>query len=121
MGKRDKKVIIDHKQSSDYSHLIIKIYFFEAGCNTPKSKNNIQFVLSDCFKNATTIIEEDIMVAVYATTKISAVVCIVARGSNCCYINGITIHSKTPSSGFLVMDEGSGNYFVIELFKAHYY
>jgi len=61
------------------------------------------------------------MGAVYATTKTPAVVCILGTGSNCCYFNGTSIHSKAPSLGFLVMDEGSGNYFGKELLKAYYY
>ena len=98
LKKKDlKKNITDNKEFSDYSHLITLIYFFGAGCNTPKSKNNVQLVLSDCFKNATSIVEEDTMAAVYATTKTPAVVCILGTGSNCCYFNGTSIHSKTPN------------------------
>lgn len=47
------------------------------------------------------------MAAVHATPKIPAVVCVLGTGSNCCYFNGTSIHSKAPSLGFLVMDEVS--------------
>ena len=120
-NKELKKIITDTIEFSEYRDLITSIYFFGAGCNTPKSKNNVQIVLSDYFKNATSIVEEDTMAAVYATTKTPAVVCILGTGSNCCFFNGKTIHSKAPSLGFLVMDEGSGNYFGKELLKAYYY
>ncbi len=119
--KELKKIITDQKELTDFRDQITSIYFFGAGCNTPKSKNNVQLVLSSCFKNATSIVEEDTMAAVYATTKVPAVVCILGTGSNCCYFNGTSIHSKAPSLGFLVMDEGSGNYFGKELLKAYYY
>ena len=119
--KELKKIITENKELANYSHLIKSIYFFGAGCNTTKSKNNVQLVLNNCFKKAISIVEEDTMAAVYATTKIPAVVCILGTGSNCCYFNGTTIHSKAPSLGFLVMDEGSGNYFGKELLKAYYY
>ncbi|SDT86801.1 BadF-type ATPase [Polaribacter sp. Hel1_33_78] len=119
--KELKKIISDNKELSEHSHLVTSIYFFGAGCNTSKSKNKVQLILSSCFKKATSIVEEDTMAAVYATTKTPAVVCILGTGSNCCYFNGKSIHSKAPSLGFLVMDEGSGNYFGKELLKAHYY
>lgn len=119
--KEIKRIITSNKVLSNHSDLITSIYFFGAGCNTSKSKNNVQIVLSSCFKKSTSIVDEDTMAAVYATTKIPAVVCILGTGSNCCYFNGETINSKAPSLGFLVMDEGSGNYFGKELLKAYYY
>lgn len=119
--KELKKIITDNQEISEYKNQVTSIYFFGAGCNTPKSKNNVKLALSSCFKKANSIVEEDTMAAVYATTKTPAVVCILGTGSNCCYFNGTTIHSKTPSLGFLVMDEGSGNYFGKELLKAYYY
>jgi N-acetylglucosamine kinase-like BadF-type ATPase len=119
--KQLKKIITDTKEFSDYRDEITSIYFFGAGCNTTKSKNCIRIILSDCFKKSTSIVEEDTMAAVYATTKMPAVVCILGTGSNCCYFNGTTIESKVPSLGFLLMDEGSGNYFGKELLRAYYY
>jgi N-acetylglucosamine kinase-like BadF-type ATPase len=119
--KELRKIITDQKELTNFKDQITSIYFFGAGCNTAKSKNNVQLVLSSYFKNATSIVEEDTMAAVYATTKVPAVVCILGTGSNCCYFNGTTIHSKAPSLGFLVMDEGSGNYFGKELLKGYYY
>lgn len=120
-NKELKKIITDNLELSEYKNQVTAIYFFGAGCNTPKSNNNVQLVLNDCFKKATSVVDEDTMAAVNATTKIPAVVCILGTGSNCCYFNGKTIHSKAPSLGFLVMDEGSGNYFGKELLKAYYY
>lgn len=119
--KELKKIITDLKELTDFRDQITSIYFFGAGCNTSKSKNKIRLILSECFKKATSIVEEDTMAAVYATTKVPAVVCILGTGSNCCYFNGTSIISKAPSLGFLVMDEGSGNYFGKELLKAYYY
>lgn len=122
LGKKEiKKIITDQKEFTEFKDQITSIYFFGAGCNTSKSKNKVQLVLSACFKKATSIVEEDTMAAVYATTKIPAVVCILGTGSNCCYFNGTSIISKAPSLGFLVMDEGSGNYLGKELLKAYYY
>lgn len=40
--KELKKIINNNKEFSDYSYLITSIYFFGAGRNTSKSKNNVQ-------------------------------------------------------------------------------
>lgn len=61
------------------------------------------------------------MAAVMATTTEPAVVCILGTGSNCCYFDGKNIHLKTPSLGYILMDEGSGNYFGKKLLQAYYY
>ena len=85
--KELKKIITSNKELFEYKDLITSIYFFGAGCNTPNSKNNIHFVLSSCFKKAISVVEDDIMSAVYATTLKPAVVVILVTGSNCCYFN----------------------------------
>lgn len=61
------------------------------------------------------------MAAVWATTIDPAVVCILGTGSNCCFYNGENIQLKVPAMGYMLMDEGSGNYFGKELLKCYYY
>lgn len=119
--KEIKKIISENSELANYKDQVKSIYFFGAGCNTPKSKNNVHLVLNKYFTNATSIVEEDTMAAVYATSKVPAVVCILGTGSNCCYFNGTSIINKSPSLGYIVMDEGSGNFFGKELLKAYYY
>ena len=119
--KELKKIVSDTLELTKYKDEITSIHFFGAGCNTPKNKNNVHLVLNSFFNKATSIVEEDTMAAVYATTVTPAVVCILGTGSNCCYFNGTSIVNKSPSLGFIVMDEGSGNYFGKELLKAYYY
>ncbi|MCL7753502.1 N-acetylglucosamine kinase [Polaribacter sp. Z022] len=119
--KELKKVISENKDLAKHKESIKSIYFFGAGCNTTKNKNKVHLVLNSFFKNASTIVEEDTMAAVYATTKTQAVVCILGTGSNCCYYNGSTIINRSTSLGYIVMDEGSGNHFGKELLKAYYY
>jgi N-acetylglucosamine kinase-like BadF-type ATPase len=119
--KELEKTISSNPQLAKHKEEVKSIYFFGAGCNTPKNKNNVHLVLNSCFNKATSLVEEDTMAAVHATTNTPAVVCILGTGSNCCYFNGTSIKSKAPSLGFIVMDEGSGNYFGKELLKAYYY
>ena len=119
--KKLKKVIFNNSELTQYKDDVQSIHFFGAGCGTPKSQEKINNVLTSFFKGATANTNEDIMAAVYATTNTPAVVCILGTGSNCCFYDGDTVHLKTPSLGYIVMDEGSGNYFGKALLKAYFY
>lgn len=121
--KRDalQKVFYENEIFMSYFNKVTSIYFFGAGCNTPKTIHLIEDVLSSFFKNAITVVKEDTMAAVWATTKKPAVVCILGTGSNCCFYDGENIHLKVPAMGYLLMDEASGNYFGKELLKSYYY
>ena len=122
LNKKELKKIFEQSiELTKYKDVVKSIYFYGAGCNTSKNNDNVHFVLNSFFKNATSIVEEDTMAAVYATTNKPAVVCILGTGSNCCYFNGKTIINKSPALGYILMDEGSGNYFGKELLKAYYY
>lgn len=105
-----------------YKNKVTTVYFFGAGCNTPQAIELVEDVLSSFFnKAAETIVKEDTMAAVWATTKKPAVVCILGTGSNCCFYDGENIHLKVPAMGYLLMDEASGNYFGKELLKRYFY
>ncbi|MFT4611881.1 MAG: N-acetylglucosamine kinase-like BadF-type ATPase [Glaciecola sp.] len=119
--KKLKKIISNNKELAQYKDAVISIHFFGAGCGTKKNQKKINKILTSYFEKATATTNEDIMAAVYATTNKPAVVCILGTGSNCCFYDGKTIHLKTPSLGYIVMDEGSGNYFGKELLKAYFY
>lgn len=122
LTKKDlKKIITENEELFKYKNIVTSIYFFGAGCGTKKNQKKVNSVLTSFFEKAKSVVKEDIMAAVWATTKESAVVCILGTGSNCCFYDGETIHTKTPSLGYIVMDEGSGNYFGKELLKSYFY
>ena len=100
---------------------ISEIYFFGAGCNSEGSNKIIKTVLSSFFNVDKLLIAEDMMAAVYAATTKPPIVSILGTGSNCCFFDGNKIVQKTASLGYILMDEGSGNYFGKELLKAYYY
>ena len=116
-----KNIISENAELAAYKEQVKTIYFFGAGCNTPKNKNNVHLVLNAYFNKATSLVEEDTMAAVYATTNTPAVVCILGTGSNCCFYDGVSIINKSTSLGYMVMDEGSGNHLGKELLKGYYY
>ena len=116
-----KKIITDDLELAKYKELVTSIHFFGAGCGTEKNQKKVNKILSSFFEKAESTTNEDIMAAVYATTSEPAVVCILGTGSNCCFYDGNKVHLKTPSLGYVVMDEGSGNYFGKVLLRKYYY
>jgi len=99
-----------------------KIYFYGAGCGTPKAVAILKGVMESIFTNAEIHIAEDMLAAVYAASGDSpALVCILGTGSNSCYYDGEKMHMKVASLGYTIMDEASGNYFGKLLIKDYYY
>ncbi len=101
---------------------VLQIYFYGAGCGSPKAAENLQTVLKSVFKKATVFVAEDTLAAVYASAgKKPGIVCILGTGSNSCYFDGKNISSTAPSLGYTLMDEASGNYFGKVLLRDFYY
>ena len=114
-------IITSSKELLLFKNEINTVYFFGAGCNTVQSVELFESVFGIVFPKAKTIVKEDTMAAVWATTNNPAVVCILGTGSNCCFFDGEKIQLKVPAMGYLLMDEGSGNYFGKELLRSYYY
>jgi N-acetylglucosamine kinase-like BadF-type ATPase len=99
-----------------------EIHFYGAGCGTPKPTKILKDVLQSIFVNAKINVSEDMLAAVYAASgKVPALVCILGTGSNSCYFDGEHVQMKTPSLGYILMDEASGNYFGKVLIRDYYY
>ncbi|WP_103070084.1 N-acetylglucosamine kinase [Aquimarina sediminis] len=103
------------------SQLINEVYFYGAGCGEIDAKKKIDLVLQSIFENAKLItIEEDIIGAVKATTEKPSIVCILGTGTNCCFYDGSKVIQKYPALGYLLADEGSGNYIGKKLIKDYF-
>ncbi len=101
---------------------VTEVYFYGAGCSTPKLTQKLFEVLSITFKNAKVIVQEDMIAAVYAASAgKEAIVCILGTGSNSCYFDGKTAHENAPSLGYTLMDEASGNYFGKRMLVDYFY
>ena len=97
------------------------LYFYGAGCSTATPIARLTKLLQQFFKNATIQVREDMYGAVYAVTDKPAIVCILGTGSNSCYYDGTNIHSHTPSLGYVIMDEASGNAIGKQLLRDYFY
>lgn len=119
--KQLKSIISQNEDLFTYKDKISAVHFFGAGCGTLKNQQKINAILTSYFRNSEASTHEDIMAAVFATTNTPAVVSILGTGSNICYFDGETVHLKSPALGYILMDEGSGNFFGKVLLKSYYY
>ena len=114
--------IINMFQLMNVKDEVKEIYFYGAGCGTPKPIEILEKILASIFVNAKINIAEDMLAAVYASAESKpAIVCILGTGSNSCYFDGEKLHMKTASLGYTLMDEASGNYFGKRLLRDFYY
>ena len=102
---------------------IVKIYFYGAGCGTRPPCILLKKVLQSIFPVAEIEVYEDTFAAVYASTNSGekSIVCILGTGSNCSYFDGAEIEQRIDSLGYILMDDGSGNYFGRQLIRDYYF
>lgn len=105
-----------------YKDNIKEVYFYGAGCSTPKLTQKLIDVFTTVFPNAKINVKEDMLAAVYAASAgKEAIVCILGTGSNSTYFDGTIAHENVPSLGYTLMDEASGNYFGKRLLIDYFY
>lgn len=114
-------ILFQNRSLVNVYNKVIKVVFYGAGCGGDRARHMLLKVLEEFFTNAKVHVAEDLMAAVHATTTSSGVVCILGTGSNCCYYDGSKIHINQASLGYMVMDEGSGNYFGKKLLNRYFY
>ncbi|MDI1255716.1 MAG: N-acetylglucosamine kinase [Flavobacterium sp.] len=118
IARLEDKFDISHNKKS-VSHL----FFYGAGCGTERMKNFLAGIFKEYFPNAVVSVHEDTYAAVYATTPRNekAIVAILGTGSNCSYFDGVVLHQKVDSLGYIAMDDCSGNQFGRHLIRGYYF
>jgi len=116
-----KKRILSNTALTAIQEKVQAIYFYGAGCGTKTPRSSLEKLLVQLFPCAKISIQEDMYGAVYAVTSEPAIVCILGTGSNSCYFDGNNIQSATPSLGYTIMDEASGNYIGKQLLRDYFY
>jgi len=87
------------------------IYFYGAGCSSDKNKRIISACLQILFPNARIEVDHDLLAAARSLCGAEkGIACILGTGSNSCLYDGHTIIDNVMSLGYLLGDEGSGNY-----------
>lgn len=112
--------IINNFELYKHRHEVKRLYFYGAGCGVEKPRQLIKEVFEGFFTLADEIVvKEDTYAALYATVRNGekSIVCILGTGSNCSYYDGDDIIQKVVSLGYILMDDGSGNYFGGQLIR----
>jgi N-acetylglucosamine kinase-like BadF-type ATPase len=104
-----------------YKDKVTNVYFYGAGCGTPKPTQLLKSIFESFFSNAIVEVKEDTYAATYAVTNEPGLVCILGTGSNSSYFDGENVDCRIPSLGYVLMDEASGNYFGKKLIRDYYY
>ncbi|MEM1340521.1 MAG: N-acetylglucosamine kinase [Bacteroidota bacterium] len=102
---------------------VSQLYFYGAGCGTDRMKLFLKEIFAEFFPKAKAEVREDTYAAIYSTTKIGhqGIVCILGTGSNCSYYDGHQLFQKVTSLGYILMDDGSGNFFGRKLLRDYYF
>jgi glucosamine kinase len=97
---------------------IKRIYFFGAGASSPNLKDVVCNALSTFFKFGKVTVEHDISAAAIACCKNSpGIICICGSGSNAAWYDGKKVKPNNYGLGYVLADEGSGNWLGRELLK----
>ncbi len=100
--------------------IIKHIFFYGSGCSTPEMKNLIFNGLQPLFNQTIIEVNHDLLGAARALFKNNpGIALILGTGANTCLYDGKNITKNIPSLGYILGDEGGGDYlgklFVTEL------
>ncbi len=122
------KEVIENRLATNFElfknkEKVTRLHFYGAGCGTERMRIFLKDIFTQFFQNAIADVKEDAYAAIYATTKIGeqAIVCILGTGSNCSYYDGHQVFQKVTSLGYIIMDDGSGNFFGRKLLRDYYF
>lgn len=97
------------------------IYFYGAGCKGA-GKIMIHEILNFGFSDSNVFPESDLLAAARSSCNGNpGIVAILGTGSHSCLSDGHNILHEKPSLGYLLGDEGSGNYYGKKILRAYYY
>jgi len=99
---------------------IKRIYFFGAGASSETLQATVNNALSTFFKHAKVTVQHDIEAAAIACFKNKpGIVCICGSGSNAAWYDGKKVKSNNYGLGYVLADEGSGNWLGRQLLKGY--
>lgn len=99
-------------QGLDFSaEKVQEVFFYGAGCGASDTVKWLTTQLQNHFSEARVHVASDLLAAAHATLgKQKGLVGILGTGSNLGFFDGEILSVKVPSLGYVLGDEGSGNY-----------
>lgn len=102
-----------------HAEQIKHVYFFGAGALSPGLKAIVHRAFSSFFKFGKITVEHDIVAAAIACCKnMPGIICICGSGSNAAWYDGKRVKPNNYGLGYILADEGSGNWLGKHLLKA---
>ena len=99
-----------------------ELFFYGAGCSADKQRGQVVNALKKNFPSAKIEVNHDLLAACRSLCgKETGMVAILGTGSNSCFYEDEKIKQQVPSLGYLLGDEGSGNYMGKKLLQAFFY
>ena len=93
----------------DFPAMPDEVYFYGAGCASPKLCARVEALLHKLFPEASVVVESDMLGAARALLgNKQGIACILGTGSNSCLYDGASIKDQVPALGYILGDEGSG-------------
>lgn len=88
------------------------VFFYGAGCSEDSNKYKLNKILNNFFINSKIVIEHDLLGACRSILNYKkSINCIIGTGSIACLYDDGKVKLSVPSLGYILGDEGSGNYF----------
>ena len=114
--KTEREIIkILQAQANDLvkqSGQIDEVYFFGAGCSSPDRRETLSNALSFVFPKSYISVDSDLLGSAYSTCgHHKGLCCVLGTGSNISFFDGEDIFEGKHGLGFVLGDEGSGNWF----------
>ncbi len=110
-----EKILKELHKSTDLCKIstsITSVFFYGAGCSENSSKKILNKALSKFFNSSKVYVEHDLLGACRSISdKGISINCILGTGSISCIYDQKKIKLPFPSLGYVLGDEGSGNYF----------
>ena len=90
---------------------ISSVYFYGAGCASTRNVKKIKSAFNSILPTTEIIVNHDLLAAAHALCgHEKGIACILGTGSNSCLYDGKEIIRNIRSLGYILGDEGSGNY-----------
>lgn len=122
ISKKELLSLLTNSRLTSIKEKVKKLYFFGAGCSNNYNKKKLNTGLCSFFLDAEVLVKHDLEAAAYATyNNKPCITCILGTGSNTCFFDGTKLRQETPSLGFVLGDEASGNYFGKKILQSFYY
>jgi N-acetylglucosamine kinase-like BadF-type ATPase len=105
-----ESVLLDANSRIPDDAEIESVEYYGAGCATPASCERMRMLICSIFDCRRVIVESDLVGAARSLLGDErGIACILGTGSNSCLYDGRRIKANTPSLGYVLGDEGSGN------------